>query len=75
MNEYTLEAVIKGKEVKFNKAFVSRKDAIDFAFNYYSKQLIYGLEVNDEYQIAGNKHNIEYVCNDSNRFRISRVSL
>lgn len=75
MNYYTLEAVIKGKDVKFNKAFISRKSAIDFALNYFSKELINDLEISDERYIAGNKHDVEYVCNNNNRFRINRVTL
>lgn len=75
MNYYTLEAVIKGKDVKINKTFRSRLSAIDFAFNYYNKHYVYGVEVNDEYAIAGNKHDVEYVLNDNNRFRIRRVTL
>lgn len=75
MNYYTLEAVIKGKDVKFNKAFTTRKSAIDFALDYYEKQFVYGLEISEEIAVGDDKHNIEYVCGNNNRFRVKRVTL
>ena len=76
MNYYTLEAVVKGKDVKFNKAFTSRKSAMDYMFAYCEKQFVYDVDVNDEFAVNGNKHNIEYVCvDDRTRFRINRIVL
>ena len=75
MNFYTLEAVVKGKNVNFTKTFESRDDAINYMMKYYNKHFIYGLEVNEEVSIDGNKHNVEYICNHSDRFTINRVTL
>ena len=75
MKFYTLNAVVRGKNVKIDKIFNTREDAINYMFKYYNRHFLYGLEVNEEYSIDGNKHNVEYVCNDYDRFRINRVVL
>ena len=75
MKFYALEAVVKGKNVNFTKTFDSRNDAINYMFKYYNKHYMYNLEVNEEVSIDGNKHNVEYICNHSDRFRINRVVL
>ena len=73
MNYYTLTAVVDGKVVKLKRSlFSSRSQAIDYMFDYYDKNYLYGLEVMDEHPVAGNKHEIEYVCNFHNRFTITR---
>ena len=72
MKRYTLEAIIDGEEVLFDKKFASRNKAINYMFAYYEHNYKYNLFVNDEYAIHGDKHNIEYVCNYHNRFRINR---
>ena len=74
MKYYILNAVVNGKDVHLKRAwFSSRQQAIDYMFDYYEKHFMYSLQVSDEYQIDGNKHNIEYVCNNYNRFTINRV--
>ena len=73
MTKYTLEAVVDGDTIRFNRYFKSRDEAIDYIFHYYDKHLLVSLEVNEEYFIDGNKHNIEYVCDYYNRFRIARA--
>ncbi|MBR0295711.1 MAG: hypothetical protein IJQ67_07450 [Bacilli bacterium] len=73
MKKYTLEAVVDGQTIKFSKKFDSRNSAINFMFNYYNKRYMFNIRVNDEYAISGDKHNIEYVCDYSNRFRINRL--
>ena len=73
MNKYILEAVVEGKNIKVDRLFSSRDDAIKFMFHYYDKHLLYSLSVNEEYFIDGNKHDIEYVCDYYNRFRIARA--
>ena len=75
MKRYTLEAVIDGETIRFEKTFASRNMAISYMFAYYEHIYKYNLSVNDEYEIADNKHNIEYVCNYHNRFRINREVL
>ena len=75
MKFYTLEAVVRGTNYKFDRKFESRNEAIDYMFNFYNKMFAYNMEVNDEYAIDGNKHNVEYVCDQTNRFSINRVSL
>ncbi len=73
MKYYTLEAIVKGRPVKLKRAmFISRSEAINYMFDYYEKHYLYGLEVNDEHIVDGNKHSIEYVCNFHNRFTVTR---
>lgn len=74
MKYYTLETINNGNSVKFNKKFNSRNAAINYAFAYFERHLYNGdLQVEDIYDIAGDKHNVEYVFNYSNRFRVNRV--
>ena len=75
MKFYTLNAVVKGENVKFDKIFSTRDDAINYMFKYYNKHYMYGLEVNEEVSIDGDKHNVEYICDHNDRFRINRVVL
>ena len=75
MKYYTLEAIVRGKEIKFDKVFDSRNSAIDYMFNYYEKNYVYDVEVDEEIEVNGNKHNVEYVCGDGYRFRVNRVQI
>ena len=73
MNYYVLSAVVNGKDVKLKRRmFSSRDQAIDYMFDYYEKNYIYGLQVMDEHPVNGDKHDIEYVCNSYNSFTITR---
>lgn len=73
MKYYTLTAIVNGRSVKLRRSlFSTRSDAIKYMFDYYEKNNIYTLEVQEEYPINGNKHAIEYVCNFHNRFTITR---
>ena len=73
MNRYTLEAIVDGELIKFHRVFKSRDEAINYIFHYYDKHFLISLRVNEEYSIAGNKHDIAYVCDYYNRFRIARA--
>ena len=73
MNRYTLEAVVDGEYIKFDRLFKSRDEAIDYIFRYYEDHNILNIEVNDEYCVDSNKHDIAYVYNYYNRFRIARA--
>ena len=73
MNRYTLEAVVDGEYIKFDRTFASRDAAIDYIFRYYEDHNMVNVEVNDEYCVDGNKHDIAYVYNYYNRFRIARA--
>ena len=73
MNKYTLEAIVEGELIKFNHTFESRNAAMDFIFNYYQKHHLVDLKINDEYFIDNNKHDIAYVYDYDNRFRIARA--
>ena len=73
MNKYILEAVVNGKNIKVDRLFNSRNEAINYMFHYYDKHLLYSLSVNEEYFIDGNKHDVAYVCDYYNRFRIARA--
>ncbi len=73
MNKYTLEAIVDGEYIKFNRLFASRDAAIDYIFRYYDNHYLVNLAVNEEYCIDGNKHDITYVYDYYNRFRIARA--
>ena len=73
MNKYKLEAVVNGEYLTVNHLFKSRDEAIDWIFHYYDEHLMVNLSVNEEYFIDGNKHDIAYVYDYYNRFRIARA--
>ena len=73
MNKYTLEAVVEGRLIQFRHKFNTRTAAIDYIFNYYSRHGLVDLRINDEYFIDNNKHDIAYVYDYENRFRIARA--
>ena len=74
MKKYTLEAVVDGEFIKFNRYFRTRDEAIDYIFRYYDKKRYnVNLSVNEEYFIDGNKHDVAYVSDFYNRFRITRA--
>ena len=74
MKKYTLEAVVEGKFIKFHRTFNSRDDAINYIFAYYSRHCLVDLKVNEEYFVdENNKHDIAYVYDYHNRFRIARA--
>ena len=73
MNKYTLEAIVDGEYIKFNRLFASRDAAIDYIFRYYDNHYLVNLAVNEEYCIDGNKHDIADVYDYYNRFRIARA--
>ena len=58
-----------------NKKFNTRNQAIDYAFAYFENHLYNDeLQVEDEYEINNDKHNVEYVLNYYYRFRVNRVA-
>ena len=73
MNKYTLEAVVEGRFIQFHHKFKSRTDAVNYIFNYYTRHGLVDLRINDEYFIDNNKHDIAYVYDYENRFRIARA--
>ncbi|MBO6280832.1 MAG: hypothetical protein J6M95_04580 [Bacilli bacterium] len=73
MNIYLLTAIVDGKTVIYNREFQSRSAAIDYIFNYYCDHNYSNLHVEDEYYINDDSHNIEYICDYNNRFRINRA--
>ena len=75
MKYYTLQAIINGDRKTFSKKFASRQNAIDFMFDYLERAYIFDKQIEDEFAIRGNKHNIEYVCDYGTRFRIARESI
>ncbi len=75
MKYYTLETINNGDTVIINKKFNTRNQAINYAFAYFEKHLYNAeLQIEDEYEINNDKHNVEYVLNYNNRFRINRVA-
>ena len=76
MKYYVLETINDGATIKVNKKFKSREKAIRYAFTYFERRnLTDQLQVEDEYTIDNNKHNVEYVLNYYTRFRINRILL
>ena len=74
MKYYTLETVKNGSTALVNKKFNSRDEAINYAFEYFEKALYNdSLQVEEEFNIDDDKHNVEYVLGYHNRFRINRV--
>ena len=73
MKKYNLEAIVNGEYVKIKKRFSSREEAIRYVFHYYDNHYVVNLRVNEEYCINGNKHDIAYVYDYYNRFRIARA--
>lgn len=69
---YKLSAVVEGENIVFNKNFKTRTDALDYIFTYYDKHHLQSLYIDEEYYVNENKHDIEYVCDYSNRFRVTR---
>ena len=73
MKKYTLEAIVEGRLIRFSHEFASRADALNYIFDYYDEYHLGELRINDEYFIGGNKHDIAYVYDYENRFRIARA--
>ena len=73
MKKYILEAIVNGEYVRIKKVFSSRTEAINYVFRYYDNHNLVNLRVNEEYCINGNKHDIAYVYDYYNRFRLARA--
>ena len=74
MKYYTLETIHSGSTELVNKKFTSRTQAIDYAFDLFEKAYCNdSLQLEEEFDICGDKHNVEYVLNYHNRFRVNRV--
>jgi len=69
---YTLETVIQSDDKLLRKKFKTR----DAALNFLEKILdTNNLQIEKINRVQENKHNIEYYCNDFNRFFIKRTTL
>ena len=74
MKYYTLETIANGKTEVINRKFQSRDQAINYAFDLFEKaQYNDSLQLEDEFNINNDKHNVEYVLTYHNRFRVNRV--
>lgn len=69
---YDLKAVINGESHRFSRHFSSREAAINYIFSYLERKNECNTQLEDEYEVE-NKHDIEYVFDYNNRFRITRV--
>ena len=72
MKKYILHAVVDGKNVNINREFNSRNSALNYMYQYYGNHYLPEPVINDEYEVDGDKHDIEYVSDYENRFRITR---
>jgi len=76
MKYYTLETINNGQAATINKKFTSRNQAINYAFAIFERKYLNEyIEIEDEFRIGDDKHNVEYVLDYNNRFRINRVQL
>ena len=73
MKLYTLRGTIAGQYVTPNKMFRSREEAVEYMFKYSEKKYVFDMQVEEIIKTNGDKHNLEYVCNNNNRFFIERV--
>lgn len=67
MKYYSLNYSVGSRSVESKKRFKSRDAAINYAFNQFSRET----ELDYEHSL-GDKHTIEYVCNNYSRFIVSR---
>lgn len=72
MKKYSIYGVINGNGVNIKKQFNSRYAAIEYMFKYLDRHYIYNFQIEEEREVE--KHSIEYLYNDSNRFIVTRVS-
>lgn len=75
MKYYSLSAVVNSEPVTIHKHFETREEAISYMFDFLNNKYIYNSEVEEEFPLFGDKHNIEYVLNNHNRFAIARHTL
>ena len=76
MKYYTLETINNGQAEIINKKFNTRNQAINYAFAIFERKYLNEyIEIEDEFRIGDDKHNVEYVLDYNNRFRINRVQL
>ena len=74
MKYYTLQAIINGERKIFSTKFANRQNAIDYMFDYLERAYIFDKQIEEEYAIQGDKHNVEYVCDYNTRFIVNRES-
>ena len=74
MKYYTLQAIINGENKVFSNQFATRQSAMDYMFDYLERAYIFDKQIEEEYALFDNKHNIEYVCDYNTRFIINRES-
>ena len=74
MKYYTLQAIINGESKVFSHQFATRQSAMDFMFDYLERAYIFDKQIEEEYAIQGDKHNVEYVCDYNTRFIVNRES-
>ena len=67
MKFYTLSYVLDHQTYVVRKKFRTRNEAIDYSFRQFpdNTQLLYEI-------VRDNKHDVEYVCSNFNRFFVSR---
>lgn len=73
MKLYSLRGNLAGQPVVINKMFKSREKAVDYMFEYSRKHYVFDLQIEDIYEINNDKHNLNYICNNDNRFNVQRV--
>lgn len=73
-NYYKVNAVINNDYYQVNKKFETRLDAINYAFKLINRKYIYNVEVEEEFPLNGDKHNVQYVLKDNVRFSVARVN-
>lgn len=73
MKFYTLTGKVAGQDITTNRHFKTRDEAINYFFNYSDKKYVFDLEVEDEFIVNNDVHDIRYVCNKNSFFTVNRV--
>ena len=71
MKYYNLKAVVNGETISVNKKFSTRDRAINAFFKMLAVKIA-NTQV-EEIIEKGDKHTLEYICNNNSRFLVSRV--
>ena len=72
MKKYKLEAVVDGEKINFKREFNSRNSALNYMYQYCDDHYLPEPVINEEYELNNDKHDVEYVSDYDNRFRITR---
>ena len=73
MKYYLLTSTINNKAVVCSRKFKTRNAAVNYMMSRLSPYAWLGPQLEIERPIHGDKHNLEYICDDNSRFVVTRV--